>query len=218
VSAEPVYSVVIADDHVPTRRGVRAALEDAGFEVRADVGSGPAAVVAALEHQPDICVLDVNMPGGGIAAAAEIAEALPNTQIVMLTVSRDDADLFDALRAGASGYLLKDTDPERLPFALRGVLSGEAALPRELVARVIEEFRGRGRRRRLPVLRRLDVDLTDREWDVLELLRDELPTREIARRLQISEVTVRRHVGTVLKKLQVSDRAAAVRLLDDAGG
>jgi DNA-binding NarL/FixJ family response regulator len=210
--------VVIADDHVPTRRGVRAALEDAGVEVRADVGSGPAAVAAALEHQPDICVLDVNMPGGGIAAAAEIAEALPNTQIVMLTVSRDDADLFDALRAGASGYLLKDTDPERLPFALRGVLSGEAALPRELVARVIEEFRGRGRRRRLPVLRRLDVDLTDREWDVLELLRDELPTREIARRLQISEVTVRRHVGTVLKKLQVSDRAAAVRLLDDAGG
>jgi DNA-binding NarL/FixJ family response regulator len=98
------------------------------------------------------------------------------------------------------------------------VLSGEAALPRELVARVIEEFRGRGRRRRLPVLRRLDVDLTDREWDVLELLREELPTREIARRLQISEVTVRRHVGTVLKKLQVSDRAAAIRLLDDAGG
>jgi DNA-binding NarL/FixJ family response regulator len=210
--------VVIADDHVPTRAGVRAALEGGGFEVCADVGTGPAAVHAAQEHQPDVCLLDVSMPGGGIEAAAAIADALPNTQIVMLTASREDADLFDALRAGASGYLLKDTDPDRLPFALRGVLSGEAALPRELVARVIEEFRGRGRRRRLPVLRKLDVDLTDREWDILELLREELPTKEIARRLQISEVTVRRHVGTVLKKLRVSDRAAAIRLLDDAGG
>jgi RNA polymerase sigma factor (sigma-70 family) len=208
--------VVIADDHVPTRAGVRAALEDGGFVVCADVGSGPAAVAAALEHDPDVCLLDVNMPGGGIEAAAEIADVLPNTQIVMLTASREDDDLFAALRAGASGYLLKDTDPDRLPHALRGVLTGEAALPRALVARVIEEFRDRGRRRRLPVLRRLKVDLTDREWEVLELLREELSTKEIAQRLQISEVTVRRHVGTVLKKLQVTDRAAAARLLDEA--
>ncbi len=216
--SEGRLKVVIADDHVPTRRGVRAALEDAGFDVCADVGSAAAAVREALAHDPEVVLLDVNMPGGGIAAAAEIAERQPNAQIVMLTASREDADLFDALRAGASGYLLKDTDPDRLPFALRGVLSGEAALPRELVARVIEEFRGRGRRRRLPVLRKLDVDLTDREWDILELLREELPTKEIARRLQISEVTVRRHVSAVLKKLRVSDRAAAIRLLDEAGG
>ncbi len=213
----PAPRAVIADDHVPTRAGVRAALEDGGFEVWADVGSGPAAVEAAKACDPDVCVLDIRMPGGGIEAAAAIAEALPNTQIVMLTASRDDADLFAALRAGASGYLLKDTDPDRLPLALRGVLAGEAALPRTLVARVIEEFRGRGRRRRLPVLRRLNADLTDREWEVLELLRDELPTREIAVRLQISEVTVRRHVAAVLKKLRVPDRAAAVRLLDEAG-
>jgi DNA-binding NarL/FixJ family response regulator len=210
--------VVIADDHVPTRAGVRGSLEDAGFVVCADVGSGPAAVAAALRYDPDVCLLDVNMPGGGIEAAGEIAAALPNTQIVMLTASREDDDLFAALRAGASGYLLKDTDPDRLPFALRGVLSGEAALPRALVARVIEEFRDRGRRRRLPVLRRLNVDLTDREWEVLELLREELSTKEIAQRLSISDVTVRRHVGTVLKKLQVKDRAAAARLLDEADG
>ena len=208
--------VIIADDHVPTRSGVRAALEEGGFEVCAEVGTGPAAVEAAKASDPDVCVLDINMPGGGIEAAAAIAEELPNTQIVMLTASLDDADLFDALRAGASGYLLKDTNPDRLPFALRGVLSGEAALPRALVARVIEEFRGRGRRRRLPVLRRLNVDLTDREWEVLELMREELPTKEIAGRLQISEVTVRRHVATVLKKLQVKDRAAAVHLLAEA--
>jgi DNA-binding NarL/FixJ family response regulator len=212
----PRIRVVIADDHVPTRRGVRAALEDAGFDVCADVGSAAAAVRAAVAHDPEVVLLDVNMPGGGIAAAGEISEQRPNAQIVMLTASRDDADLFDALRAGASGYLLKDTDPDRLGHALRGVLSGEAALPRALVARVVEEFRERGRRRRLPVLRRLNVDLTDREWGVLELLREELPTREIAMRLQISEVTVRRHVGAILKKLQVADRAAALRLLDEA--
>jgi len=218
VSAEQPLRVVIADDHVPTRAGVRGALEDGGFIVCAEASSGPAAVRAALEHDPDVCLLDVHMPGGnGIAAAGEIAEALPNTQVVMLTASQDDDDLFDALRAGASGYLLKDTDPDRLPHALRGVLSGEAALPRTLVAKVIEEFRGRGRRRRLPLLRRLNVDLTDREWEVLEQLRDELSTREIAERLQISEVTVRRHVQTVLKKLQVKDRASAVRLLEEAG-
>jgi RNA polymerase sigma factor (sigma-70 family) len=209
--------VLVADDHVPTRAGVIAALEAGGFVVCADVGSGPAAVEAARTCDPDVCVLDVNMPGGGIRAAAEIAQALPNTQIVMLTASRDDADLFDALRAGASGYLLKDTNPDRLPHALRGVLSGEAALPRTLVARVIEEFRERGRRRRLPLLRRLNVDLTDREWEVLDLLREELPTKEIAARLQISEVTVRRHVASVLKKLRVTDRSAALRLLDEAG-
>ena len=208
--------IVIADDHVPTRRGVRAALEDAGFDVCDEAGSAAGAVKAALEHDPEVVLLDVSMPGGGIAAAAAISEQRPNTQIVMLTASQDDDDLFDALRAGASGYLLKDTDPDRLGHALRGVLAGEAALPRALVARVVEEFRERGRRRRLPVLRKLNVDLTDREWGVLELLREELSTKEIAARLQISDVTVRRHVGAILKKLQVADRAAAIQLLDEA--
>ena len=216
MTGEARVRIVIADDHVPTRRGVRASLEDAGFDVCGEAGTAEGAVRSAVEQDPEVVLLDVHMPGGGIQAAAAIAEQRPNTQIVMLTASRDDDDLFDALRAGASGYLLKDTDPDRLGFALRGVLAGEAALPRELVARVVEEFRERGRRRRLPVLRKLDVDLTDREWGVLELLREELPTKEIAARLQISDVTVRRHVGAILKKLQVKDRAAAVRLLDDA--
>ena len=210
--------VVIADDHAPTRVGVRAVLEDGGFVVCAEADTADAAVDAAKEHDPDVCLLDIRMPGNGITAARRIAAALPHTQIVMLTVSREDDDLFDSLRAGASGYLLKDTDPDRLPFALRGVLSGEAAVPRTLVARVIEEFRDRGRRRRLPLLQRLGVDLTDREWEVLELLREELPTREVAARLGISEVTVRRHTSSVLGKLGVKDRAGALRLLDEADG
>lgn len=213
MTQEERMSVVVADDHVPTRTGVRAALEQGGFDVLADVGTAQAAIDAAIEHNPDVCLLDVRMPGDGIAAAAEIKERSPNVRVVMLTVSADDENLFDALRAGASGYLLKDTNPERLPFALRGVLSGEAAVPRLLVARLIEEFRDRGRRER--TLRHRQVELTPREAEVLEFLRSDLPTKEIAARLRVSEITVRRHVGTMLKKLGVSDRAAAVRMIEE---
>src|SRR5919202_4159504 len=154
------------------------------------------------------------MPGDGVRAAETIAHELPEAAVVMLTVSRTDADLFNALRAGASGYLLKDIDPARLPLALRGVLEGEAALPRRLVALLIEEFRERRRRRRVPLVGQRAVELTDREWEVLELMKKGLTTDEIATRLFISPVTVRTHVSSLLRKLQVPTREAAVELLD----
>lgn len=207
--------VLIADDHAPTRAGVRQVLEGDGFEVCAEVASGPAAVEAALAKEPDVCLLDIRMPGGGIAAASEIARDLPGAAIVMLTVSRDDADLFDALRAGACGYLLKDVDRSGLPDALRGALAGEAPLPANLVARLIEEFRERGRRKRLLLKKTPGVQLRNREWEVLELLREGLSTAEIAQRLFIAEVTVRTHVSSILKKLRVPDREAAIQLLDE---
>jgi DNA-binding NarL/FixJ family response regulator len=207
--------VLLADDHAPTRSGVRQVLERDGFVVCAEVASGTAAVEAALAEQPEVCLLDIRMPGGGIAAASAIAQALPDTAIVMLTVSRDDADLFDALRAGACGYLLKDVDRAELPAALRGALAGEAPLPANLVARLIEEFRERGRRKRLLLKQNPGVQLRNREWEVLELLRDGLSTAEIARRLFIAEVTVRTHVSSILKKLRVPDREAAVQLLEE---
>jgi DNA-binding NarL/FixJ family response regulator len=208
--------VVLADDHAAVRAGIRLALAGEGFDVVAEAADGPGAVQAAVREKPDIALLDVKMPGSGIKAAEEIVHALPQTVVVMLTVSRDDNDLFAALRAGASGYLLKDTDPGRLPFALRGVLEGEAALPRGLVARLIEEFRTRGKRRRLPLMRQRGVELTEREWEVLEFLHDGLSTAEIADRMSISPVTVRRHVSEILKKLRVESREEAVRLLGDA--
>jgi DNA-binding NarL/FixJ family response regulator len=154
------------------------------------------------------------MPGNGIAAAYEITARLPETRVVMLTISDDDDDLFAALRAGAVGYLLKDIDPSRLPLALRGVLDGEAALPRRLVALLIEEFRERRRRRRIPLVGRRSVELTDREWEVLELMRLGLSTEQIAERLFITPVTVRTHVSAILKKLHVANREEAVQLLD----
>jgi RNA polymerase sigma factor (sigma-70 family) len=184
--------------------------------VVAEVADAGAAVEAALEHRPDLCLLDVYMPGKGIAAAAELAEALPDMPVVMLSVSDTDEDLFEALRAGACGYLLKDTDPQRLPYALRAVLNGEAPLPRVLTARLITEFRRRGRQRRLLDADGALVTLSERESEVLELLRTELTTKQVAHRMGISPITVRRYVSDVLKKLRVPDRRAALQLTGGA--
>ncbi len=207
--------VILADDHAPTRIGIRAALEADGFVVVGEASNARQGVELARQHAPDICLLDIHMPGSGIAAAQEIARALPQTVVVMLTYSRDDDDLFDALRAGARGYLLKDMDPDRLGSALRGVLQGEAALPRSLVAKVLEEFRGRSRRK-VFVRTRRPADLTSREWEIMELLRQGLSTEDVARRLFVSPGTVRVHVSSVIKKLRVPDRKSAIRLLDDS--
>jgi DNA-binding NarL/FixJ family response regulator len=211
----PTRRVLLADDHLAARAGVRMALEGTPFKVCAEASDGPSAVAAALRERPDICLLDVHMPGGGgIEAAAEIAARLPGTAIVMLTVSAGEEDLFAAIRAGAVGYLLKDVNPERLPMALEGVLAGEAAIPRQLVARLVEELSERGRRR-LPLRGRRGVELTAREWEILDLLESGVSTAEAAQRLGISQVTVRRHVSEVLRKLEVPDRRSAFALLND---
>ena len=202
--------VVIADDHPPTRAGVRLALEDGGFVVCAEEETGPGAVAAALRDPPDVCLLDVDMPGGGIEAAETIRARLPETQVVMLSAAENDRDLFAALEAGASGYLLKEMNPARLGAALHGVLRGEAALPRALTARLIAEFRARSRRPSLA--RPSEKDLTSREWEVLDCLSEGLSTRRMAKRLFISQTTVRRHVSSILKKLDVPTREAAVEV------
>jgi DNA-binding NarL/FixJ family response regulator len=205
--------VVIADDHPPTRAGIARALDGKGFVICAEAPTAALAVEEALRHRPDVCLLDIHMPGSGVDAATEITSHLPETSVIMLTVSRNDDDLFDALRAGASGYLLKDMNPERLPDAIRGVMNGEAAMPRSLVAHVIEEFRERGRRKRLFLLQRQPVDLTSREWEVLELMRQGLSTADIATRLFITKATVRTHIAAILRKLHASDRKEVLSLL-----
>jgi DNA-binding NarL/FixJ family response regulator len=206
--------VLIADDHAPTRAGVRTALERSGWEVVAEAVDAREAIELAKETKPDVCLLDITMPGHGIRAAGEISKELPEAAIVMLTASRDDRDLFDALRAGAVGYLLKDMDPDRLGAALDGVIAGEAALPRQLMSRVVEEFRGRDKRRAV-LSRPKGPRLTSREFEVLDLLRLGLSTEEVATRLFISPVTVRGYVATALKKLRVTDRQAAFRIMED---
>jgi DNA-binding NarL/FixJ family response regulator len=212
-----VLTVVVADDHVPARAGVRAALELGPFAVVAEAHDAASAVVAALEHRPDVCLLDIHMPGGGITAASRIAVELPETAVVMLTVSSEDADFFDALRAGARGYLLKDMDPARLPPALEGVLAGEAALPRALVARLADRFRGR-EVHRVQIASSRTAALSPREWEILDLLREGLTTRQIAERLFLSDVTVRSHISSALRKLGGPDGAAGVGLLEQPPG
>jgi DNA-binding NarL/FixJ family response regulator len=204
--------VVVADDHGPTREEITFALEhDGSFEVCAQVGDAAGAVAAALEHRPAICLLDVNMPGSGIAAAREITARLPEVKVVMLTVSEQDIDLFASLRAGASGYLLKDIHPRRLPRALEGVLGGEISLPRALVGRVVKQFRDPQALRRQTLLDGMDERLTSREWQVLDLLRQRLTTAQIASRLTLSPVTVRTHVNAAMRKLEVSSRDELLR-------
>ena len=204
--------VVLADDHPHMRARVREALEAGGFEVCAEAPGAQQAIALALEHRPDVVLLDIHMPGNGIRAAKEISEQLPEAAVVMLTQSRDDADLFDALRAGAAGYLLKDMDTDRLPDALRGVLAGEAAIPRTLVTQILETFR-------TPKVRRFGRKskaaqlLTAREWEVMELLSEGLSTEDVAGRMFISPTTVRVHLSSVLRKLRVKDRDTAFEML-----
>jgi DNA-binding NarL/FixJ family response regulator len=221
VTAVPrLLRALIADDHAPTRDDVRRALAtDSRFEVCAAVGDASAAVQAAVRERPDVCLLDIRMPGSGLAAAWEIASRLPQSKLVMLTVSDEDMDVFAALRAGAAGYLLKTMNLKRLPEALWGVCAGEAAIPRTLVARVLESFRGREPRwRHVAASPGPERRLTSREWEVLELLAQGGSTAEIARKLTLSASAVRVHIASIVSKLQVTDRTAAVRLFNQRPG
>jgi DNA-binding NarL/FixJ family response regulator len=204
--------VLITGKRAETRAGVRHALEEEGFVVCAEEETGPDAVAAALRDPPDVCLVDVDVRGG-IDAAAAIRSRLPDTHVVMLGQSERDDHVFEALQAGASGYLLKGMDPARLGPTLAGVMRGEAALPRELTARLIREFRARGRRENSGLVRRGKNELTQREWDVLDCLCEGLSSRAAAERLFITQTTVRRHVGSILAKLGVPNRQAAVDLV-----
>jgi DNA-binding NarL/FixJ family response regulator len=203
-------SVLIADDHPPLRALLQSLLERNGFFVCGVAADAAAAIDVAIRTQPDVCLIDVNMPGNGIAATAAIASMVPTAKIVILTVSRNESDLFRAIQAGAVGYLVKGGHLDRLPGILERVLDGEALVSGELMARLLEEFRRRGRpRARLAA--RARGPLTRREWEVIELLAEDLNTAEIAQRLEIQEVTVRSHVAAILKKLRVESRQAALR-------
>jgi DNA-binding NarL/FixJ family response regulator len=209
-----VPTVVIADDHPPTRLGVRMALMRGGFDVVAEAADCDGAVDAVLRERPDVCLLDIAMPGGGgIAAASAVAEVSPSTSVVMLTVSDSTDDVLAALRAGAVGYLPKDTSPDRLPAALCGVLKGEAALPRALVGVVLHRFRDYTAAVAGPV-RVGEVELTARESEILRMLRSGLKTAEVSDILSLSPVTVRRHISAGVAKLGVADRDAAIRAIE----
>jgi DNA-binding NarL/FixJ family response regulator len=207
--------VLIADDDAASRAGVGLSLRGHGFEVCAEADTADAAVDYARRERPDLCILEANLPGGGVDAAQSIRAAVPEAAVVMLAAQPDDERIFEAIMAGARGYLLKDMDPKRLPATLRGVLDGEAAVTRAAMGRLLDELRAREHGRHAGELARLGVELTNRERQVLELLDRGLDTAAIAAALSISAVTVRRHSSEILRKLGVPDREAALRVLRD---
>lgn len=204
-------SVLVADDDAAHRRGVRDALEADGFVVAAEAADADTAISATTRLRPDIVLLEIELPGDGLAAVGRIAKASPKTLIVVLSRSERPEDVVTALTRGASGYLLKGISGERLASTLRSAYDGEPPLSRSLVPHVVEEIR-RGSERRL-LLPNGTVTLTPREWEVGELLRERRTTAEIADRLGVSPVTVRRHVGLLLQKLGADSREAAVDML-----
>ncbi len=197
---------VLLGDHEPHERAkVRAALEtDGRFYVCGEATSAAELVSLASRRLPEIALLEVMLPGGGIAAAWEIKQRLPNMSIVMYTTSDLEQDVLAALHAGANGYLLKSTDPRRLPHALWDVHRGQAAMPRTLMARVISQFHDRSPSWRPTVPIRGEPRLSGREWQILQMLESGATTSAIATHLSITPATVRSHRRRIAAKLRLS--------------
>jgi DNA-binding NarL/FixJ family response regulator len=212
-SAAPPFRVLLGQYDPDDRAELRGALvADTRFQICFEAADAPATIAATLRRLPDICLLDVALPGGGVEAAWEISARLPGTKVVLRTDDYDDEELYAALQAGACGYLKKGADPARLPEVLMRVMAGEAAIPRILVSRMVQGLRTGARRRHVLAASPGGEPLTSREWQVLDMLCQNLSTAEIADALTISKDTVRSHVSSILRKLQVPDRAAAIEL------
>jgi DNA-binding NarL/FixJ family response regulator len=211
---EDTVRVLIADDHPLFREGMRGRLDRvADIAVVGEAASGDEAVELAHKLEPDIILMDIKMPGlNGIEATREIQRANPQIGILVLTMFEDDDSVFAAMRAGAKGYLLKDSGGEGVVHAIRAVASGEAVFGPGVAERMIGFFSAP---RAAP--KRAFPELTEREEEVLSLVAQGKSNREIARQLFVSLKTVRNHVSNILLKLQVADRAQAVIRARDAG-
>ena len=207
--------VLIADDHAPTRAMIRWAVEQGGFVVVAEAPDALGAIREVRQNRPDVALLDIRMPGGGLHAAEVIASGQPEVSVVMLTVSADEDDFFAALSVGASGYLLKGQDPAEIPRSLTRVLSGEAAIDGILAKRLVQEFRTHGTERRARHRLPNGARLTPKEREVLTLLMDGRETREIAEQLFVADVTVRTHLSNIYRKLDAKDRSEVMALVRD---
>jgi len=202
---------VLADPRPVARLAMRHALAREGVAVVGETADAAATTRAVRARRPDVCLLDARLPGA-IAAVRELAVSSPETRVVVLFESLADETLVEALRAGATGCLHKETGPEALGRAVRATLDGEAPLPRAAARRLIEELRVLASERRIRTAHGTWTELSRRESQVLELMRQQLTTSEIAERLGISTVTVRRHVSGTMRRLGAHDRDSALRL------
>jgi NarL family two-component system response regulator LiaR len=199
-------ALLIVDDHALVRQGIRTFLElQPDLSVLGEASSGEEAVSMVTDLAPDVVLMDLVMPGiGGVEATRLVKQASPHSQIIVLTSYHEDEYIFPALRAGALSYVLKDISPEELADTVRKAARGESVLHPRIASRVIEELRGV--RRDTP---NLFTDLSDRELDVLRLIADGLSNAAIAKKLVISEKTVKGHVSNILGKLHMLDRTQA---------
>lgn len=201
--------VLVVDDQELFRRGLTMLLgSEADIEVVGDAANGDDGLQRVLEHAPDVVLLDVRMPRvNGIEACRLMKEAAPSAQIVMLTVSDEEADLYQALKNGAAGYLLKDSSIDELAQAVRVVHDGQSLISPSMAAKLIDEFKQISRPDRA---QNNGLRLTARELEVLRLVSRSMNNREIAKELFISENTVKNHVRNILEKLQLHSRMEAV--------
>ncbi len=197
--------VLIVDDHDLFRDGIASLLRARGYEVVGEAGDGLEAVVRARELKPDLVLMDIRMPNlGGLEATRLIKTELPETKVVILTVSDDEEDLFEAIKSGAQGYLLKKLKSDTFFELIAGVANGEAPISPQMAAKMINEFtapRGTGS------TRESERGLTDREMEVLKLVAQGSTNRNIASALTITESTVKYHLSNILNKLHLNNRA-----------
>ncbi len=207
---EPIR-VLVVDDHALFRRGLQMVLgAETDIEVVGEASDGAEALKVAAETTPDIVLMDVRMPKrGGIDATTAIKDAVPSAKIIMLTISDEEADLYDAIKAGAMGYLLKEISIEEVASAVRAVYNGQSLISPSMASKLLTEFatmvRKDDERQQVPTPR-----LTDREMEVLKLVAKGLNNRDIAKKLFISENTVKNHIRNILEKLQLHSRMEAV--------
>ncbi len=207
---EPIR-VLVVDDHALFRRGLQMVLEqEPDIEVVAEASDGAEAIAKAAETLPDIVLMDVRMPRrGGIDACTAIHETVPSAKIIMLTISDEEADLYDAIKAGAMGYLLKEISIEEVAAAIRAVHGGQSLISPSMASKLLTEFASMIKktddRQQVPTPR-----LTDREMEVLKLVAKGMNNRDIAKQLFISENTVKNHIRNILEKLQLHSRMEAV--------
>jgi len=212
MEAETPLRVLLVDDHALVRSAIRQALQAPDVEVVGEAASAEEALSVAPQLHPDLLLLDIDLPGlSGIDAVRELAPRLPDTRIVMLTVSMDRRDLLQAIRFGAYGYLTKDLSGDALLRAVRGIRRGDLPMSRQHAATVMESFGRNSRWRGSPQEDGVDSLLSARESEVLRLLAEGLTDREIAGALSISPRTVESHVSNLLRKLGVRNRAEAAR-------